>query len=366
MAREDISKPISESEARYKQELDRARCLIRQRTAELEAVLAATPLAIYVMPAKGPLRVNQNARALSGEDFPSELHTLENALEGKSSTETVRTSNHWIRSAGMPIVLDGEIFGAIAVNTDLTQQRLQHEALRKSEKLAAVGQLTSAIAHEINNPLESITNLLYLVRHADNLEDVQAYAALAQEELGRVSEITMQTLRFHRQRSKPAEVDLAELLRAILVLYTGRLLVRGMTVETRLLPTPPAFCLEGEIRQVVNNLIRNALDAMNGARGRLLIRLHPQQDWRTMREGVRITVADTGEGIRPEISNHLFEPFQTTKEVTGTGLGLWVSKEIVERHGGFICVRTRRGKGHGTVFSVWLPERGDVNQSEAD
>lgn len=366
MTPEDISKPISEREAQYKQELDKAYCLIRQRTAELEAVLAAIPLAIYVMPPEGPLRINQYARTLSGEGFPSELHTLENALAGKASTETVRTSNHWIRSAGVPIVLNGEISGAIVVNTDMTQQRLQHEALRRSERLAAVGQLASAIAHEINNPLESITNLLYLVRHADNLEDIGAYAELAQEELGRVAEITMQMLRFHRQRSKPAEVDMVELLRAILVLYTGRLLVRGVTVETRLHPAPPAFCIEGEIRQVMNNLIRNALDAMNGTGGRLLIRLHPQHDWRSMREGVRITVADTGEGIRPEIFNHLFEPFQTTKEVTGTGLGLWVSKEIIERHGGFIYWRTRRGAGHGTVFSVWLPVRGELNPFETD
>jgi signal transduction histidine kinase len=121
------------------------------------------------------------------------------------------------------------------------------------------------------------------------------------------------------------------------------------------------MCLEGEIRQVVNNLVRNALDAM-ATGGRLLVRLHPQHDWQTDRMGVRVTVADTGEGIRAEMLPRLFEPFQTTKELTGTGLGLWVSKGIVEKHDGRILVQTRReGDCHGTVFAVWLPVKGAAN-----
>jgi signal transduction histidine kinase len=123
---------------------------------------------------------------------------------------------------------------------------------------------------------------------------------------------------------------------------------------------PQVLSLEGEIRQVVNNLVRNALDAMSYG-GRLLVRLHPQQDWHTGAKGVRLTVADTGEGIGPEMKAHLYEPFQTTKEMTGTGLGLWVSKGIVEKHGGHIRTRTRRGEGHGTVFAVWLPVEGSPN-----
>lgn len=366
MKPEGTQNSIPETEVQWRRDLDRAYRLVEQRTAELETVLAAIPHGIYVAPPEGPLRINQYAHEMSGESFPSELHTLESALAGEASTETVRTSGHWIQSTASPVVLDGHVSGAVVVNTDVTQQRLQDEALRKSEKLAAVGQLASSIAHEINNPLESITNLLYLVRHADNLEDVRAYAELAQEELARVTEITIQTLRFHRQRNRPAEVDLADLLRTVISLYTGRLLVRGIVAEMQFLPVPPVLCLEGEIRQVVNNLIRNALDAMNGGSGRLIIRLHPQCDRRTMRDGVRVTVADTGEGIRPDIAAHLFEPFQTTKELTGTGLGLWVSKEIVERHGGYIRARSRCGAGHGTVFSIWLPLRGELSPSAED
>jgi signal transduction histidine kinase len=285
---------------------------------------------------------------------------LEHALAGKSSTETVKTANGWIRSVAAPVVLGEKITGGVAVNTNVTQERLQDQALRKSEKLAAVGQLASSIAHEINNPLEAITNLLYLMRKSNSMDEVQEYARIAQDELTRVTEITLQTLRFHRQQSKPMEIDMAELLRAVMALYTGRLLVRDVSIEMKLIDAPLVLCLEGEIRQVVNNLVRNALDAMSGG-GRLLIRLHPQPHWQSGRRGMRLTVADTGEGIRPQMMGHLFEPFQTTKELTGTGLGLWVSKGIVEKHGGCIRTKTRRGIGHGTVFVMWLPLYGGLN-----
>ena len=155
-------------------------------------------------------------------------------------------------------------------------------------------------------------------------------------------------------------MDIGELLRTVMTLYTGRLLVRNVSVELKLIEAPSVVCLEGEIRQVVNNLVRNALDAMSVG-GRLLVRLHSECHPRTRRMGVRVTVADTGEGIRPDIRARLFEPFQTTKEQTGTGLGLWVSKGIVEKHGGHIRMRSRRDKQHGTVFAVWLPVDSGLN-----
>jgi signal transduction histidine kinase len=138
------------------------------------------------------------------------------------------------------------------------------------------------------------------------------------------------------------------------------MLVRNITAELKLTASPRVFAMEGEIRQVVNNLVRNALDAMSDG-GRLMIRLHPQHDLLNGRRGVRLTVADTGEGISPEMETRLFEPFQTTKELTGTGLGLWVSKGIVEKHGGRIRIRTRRGTPHGTTFTVWLPADGGAS-----
>jgi PAS domain S-box-containing protein len=335
-------------------ELRRAYELAEQRKAELDAVIESMPHGVYVATHGDKVRCNHRARTMSGDCFPPELHTLQRALNGEASTEIAKTGGRWIRSMAEPIVLNGKILGGVAVNTDVTQTRQQEEALRKSEKLAAVGQLASSIAHEINNPLESITNLLYLMRHSQSMEDVQEYARIAQEELTRVTAITVQTLRFHRQQSQPSQVDLADLLRTVMALYTGRLLVRDISIEMNLPPVPNVLCLEGEIRQVVNNLVRNALDAI-GTGGRMLIRLHSETANRSGMRGVRITVADTGEGISPEIRSHLFEPFQTTKEQTGTGLGLWVSKGIVEKHGGYIRTRTRCGVGHGTVFTVWLP-----------
>jgi signal transduction histidine kinase len=298
---------------------------------------------------------------MTGETFPARLRTLERALSGEASTETIRAGDCWIRSVAAPVLLNGHILGGVAVNTDITQSRMQDEMLRKSEKLAAVGQLASSIAHEINNPLESITNLLYLVRNSNSMEEAQQYTEVAEQELARVSEITLQTLRFHRQQNKPTQVNLAELAAAIMSLYTGRFLVRGVTVETKMTLAPPVMCLEGEMRQVLNNLVRNAVDAMASG-GKLYIRVRPGCDPRG-RPGVRVTIADSGEGICPHIFDHLFEPFHTTKDVTGTGLGLWVSKGIIDKHGGTIQVRTRREPPRGTVFSVWLPSDGEVIRS---
>jgi PAS domain S-box-containing protein len=343
------------------EDLQKAYELAEQKTAELDAVIESMPHGVYIATHDGEMRSNHVAKLMSGGgEFPRELKTLERALAGEWSTETVRSSDRWIRSVAAPIFLNGKILGGVAVNSDVTQVRLQDEALRRSEKLAAVGQLASSIAHEINNPLESITNLLYLIRQADTINDVRHYTMLAQSELSRVTEITLQTLRFNRQQSKPVEVDIADLLRTVMALYTGRLLVRNIDADMKLNSAPRVLALEGEIRQVVNNLVRNALDSMSNG-GRLLVRLHPQQDWHSGAKGVRLTVADTGEGIAPEMKAHLYEPFQTTKEMTGTGLGLWVSKGIVEKHGGHIRMRTRRGEGHGTVFAVWLPVAGGPN-----
>ncbi|MDW5266740.1 MULTISPECIES: ATP-binding protein [Acidobacteriaceae] len=348
------------SSRQQEEDLRKARELAEQRTAELNAVIESMPHGVYIATPDGKMRTNRWARTMSGERFPAELKTLEGALAGEASTETVRTPGRWIQSVAAPVLQGGKITGGVAVNTDVTQARLQDEALRKSEKLAAVGQLASSIAHEINNPLESITNLLYLVQKSDSMEEMKEYALIAQQELARVTEITLQTLRFHRQQSKPVQVDLADLLRTVMTLYTGRLLVRRLSVEIKLADSPPVLCLEGEIRQVFNNLLRNALDAMSEG-GRLLVRLHRQTNWVSGQKGMRLTVADTGEGISPEMVQHLFEPFQTTKELMGTGLGLWVSKGIVEKHNGHIRARTRRGESHSTVFTVWLPVDGGPN-----
>ncbi len=261
-------------------------------------------------------------------------------------------SHFFAEMSAQPILAEGEVRGAVVTFRDITQARKAEEALRRSEKLAAVGQLASSIAHEINNPLEAVTNLLYLVRTADTVDDARTYASLAESELARVADITMQTLRFHRQQTAVAPVQLGDTIDAVLRLYAGRFSARKVTLKSKLRETPEAMLLEGDLRQVLNNLIRNAYDAMPEG-GPLHVRLRPARCMKTWARGVRITIGDTGTGFLPKMRKTLFEPFHTSKEVSGTGLGLWISKGIIDKHLGRMQMRSRMGAG--TVFSLWLP-----------
>ena len=249
----------------------------------------------------------------------------------------------------------GKIVRWFGTNTDVDAQRRTEEALRRSEKLAAVGRLASSIAHEINNPLEAVTNLIYLAKSQATDEEVMGYLELAEGELNRVAQITTQTLRFHKQLTAPVLTDVADLLRSILPLYKSRLMQLGVELVVKTAECPPLMCYSGEVRQVLANLVGNAIDAMNLG-GKLCLRLRPGTDWRGDLTGVRITVADTGHGMTPQTMKQLYEPFFTTKEMLGTGLGLWVSAGIVEKHGGSLRVRssTREGRS-GTVFALYLP-----------
>lgn len=255
---------------------------------------------------------------------------------------------------------NGKIVRWFGTNTDVEAQQRAEAALRQSEKLAAVGRLASSIAHEINNPLEGVTNLIYLAQlTAENME-TKRYLESAEEEMGRVSQIVNQTLRFHKQQSAVVPTDVAELLDSILTLYRGKLSRDGIELKLKVMPCPPLVCYAGEIRQVLANLIGNALDAMPRG-GTLWLRLRPGTDWRSEKPGIRFTIADTGHGMTPETRRHIYEPFFTTKGETGTGLGLWVSKGIVEKHGGSMHVRSSAKSGSSwTLFSVTLPFAGGV------
>lgn len=243
-------------------------------------------------------------------------------------------------------------------------------ALRESEKLALVGRLTASIAHEINNPLEAVTNLLYLALQTSDLGQLREYLDLAQGELRRVSAITSQTLRFYRQSSEPRSVFCGELVDTALAIHQGRIMSSHVRVEQRMRAAEPLNCFDGEIRQVLNNLIANAIDAMRESGGRLLIRSRVGTCWSTERRigrrGIVLTVADTGSGISPEHMPKIFEPYFTTKGIAGTGLGLWVSQEIVERHHGVLCVRSSQRPGHaGTIFMLFLPFDGIARRAAA-
>lgn len=239
--------------------------------------------------------------------------------------------------------------------TDLSSQKQAEAALIQSEKLAAVGRLAASISHEINNPLEAVTNLLYLARSEQTTDAGREYIEQASQELARVSQIAGQTLRFHRQSTRPRSVTPRELLEPVLALYEGRLRNARVQAISQYRGEPAFVCYEGDIRQVLNNLVGNAIDAMRGA-GILRVRSRAATDQRTGRAGVRITIADTGSGMSQATLQRIFEPFYTTKGIHGTGLGLWISHGIVEKHHGSLRARSRECEEYsGTVFTLFLP-----------
>jgi|HubBroStandDraft_5_1064220.scaffolds.fasta_scaffold12909_2 signal transduction histidine kinase len=247
------------------------------------------------------------------------------------------------------------------VRDHIAKNRAAEEAVRRSEKLAVAGRLAASISHEINNPLASVTNLLYLIGTSSSLEEAKRHKEVAANELARVSEIVTQTLRFYREPSKPTLLRISEIVDSALILYQARLTYAEIVIEKDFRKCSPIVAMAGELRQVILNLIANALDAL-GHGGRLKIRVANTREHRGGgRPGVRVTVADTGPGICPVVRKTLFEPFVTTKPDTGTGLGLWISSEIIRRHSGTIQVRSSAlSRSTGTVFSVFLP----LNQAD--
>jgi PAS domain S-box-containing protein len=251
--------------------------------------------------------------------------------------------------------------GAIVV--EATERKRAEDALRKTEKLAAAGRLAASIAHEINNPLEAVTNLLYLLRHQSSLdEQAISYADLAQHEISRVAEMTQQTLRFYRQSTLPVVANVAELLDSVVSLNKGRLHGLQIEVSREIGPNVELYCFSGEMRQLFTNLIGNAIDAMAHG-GHLWLSVRRSHSWVDGTPGIRLFVADNGCGMTKATRLRIFEPFFTTKETTGTGLGLWVSSEIIAKHKGTVRVASRpaeagNGTHSGTVFMLFFPEDG--------
>jgi PAS domain S-box-containing protein len=255
-------------------------------------------------------------------------------------------------------VLDaaGNVQAITASTLEITQQKKAEAALMQSEKLAVVGRLAASIAHEINNPLESVTNLLYLACHTDDAARAREYLETAERELRRVAAITNQTLRFHKQSSSPREMTCDALIDSVLSMYQGRFVNSNVDIVKRFRANCAVRCFEGEIRQVLSNLVSNAIDSMQPGGGRLLLRSREATHWPTGSRGIVLTVADTGTGISRAGLTRIFEPFYTTKGIGGTGLGLWVSQEIIERHHGNLRVRSSQKSGHsGTVITMFLP-----------
>jgi signal transduction histidine kinase len=239
------------------------------------------------------------------------------------------------------------------VRDHVEKQREAEEALRRSEKLAVAGRLAASIAHEINNPLEAVVNLVFLARTSQTLDGAREYLGLAESELARVSAITNETLKFYRQPNKPTGLQVAPIFESLLLLYHQKLQQANINVETDFRRSESIVAFGGELRQMFSNLLTNAIDASRN--GRILLRVRPAVNHAGTR-GVRVTVADTGSGIPAAMKPTIFEPFVSTKGMRGTGLGLWVTSEIVQKHGGSIRVKSSTGTTrHGTVFYVFLP-----------
>ncbi len=254
----------------------------------------------------------------------------------------------------------GKIVGVVMVFRDATTERKSQEVLRKTEKLAAAARLAATVAHEINNPLEAIGNLIYLSKATEGIpESAFTNLTLAEEELSRVSHITRQTLGFYRESKQPNEVDLPTLVESVLNIYSNKLRTKNINLVRDIHDCPPIQALAGELKQAVANLVSNAADAVHHG-GTICVRIHCHEDATT--HIVKIIVEDDGPGIAPEHRDHIFEPFFTTKKDVGTGLGLWVTKEIIERHSGTVEVRSMNGTGpSGTAFSITLPVRPDFD-----
>jgi PAS domain S-box-containing protein len=248
-----------------------------------------------------------------------------------------------------------EIVGASAIARDLSAQKQSEEAVRRSEKLATAGRLAASVAHEINNPLEAVINLLYLARH--DAANAEQYLIMAEQEIGRIARLAQQTLGFVRDNTLPGSMDPSAIVDEMLELYSRKLQSKKIHVSRRYRNHTEISGYSGELRQLLANLLVNAVDAMSDG-GSLQVRVTSARDWRNGEDGIRITVADNGSGIPGENRGRIFEPFFTTKKDTGTGLGLWVSRGIVQKHGGTIRLRSRiSGPKTGTVFVIFLPHR---------
>ena len=363
---------------------------LRENRAKLEAALASMTDAVFISDVEGRFihfneafvtyyrfkSKDECAKTLdeypdfldvfmtNGESAPMEMWAAPRALRGETVTNAEYalrrkdTGEAWVGSYSFAPIRDqdGTIVGAVVVGRDITDRKRAEEALLRSEKLAVVGRMAASIAHEINNPLAAVMNSLYLARtSADKPESVRRYIDMADDELKRISHITRQTLGFYRESSAPTTVDVNSILDSAVDLLRGKVKVKGAKVEKQNDCDLQITAVSGELRQVFSNLLANSLDAM-GEGGTIRLRVSKSTCVNSGQTRIRVTVADDGKGIDSSVLPRIFEPLFTTKESTGSGLGLWVSKQLIDKHQGSIRVRTSTSDvRRGTVFSVVIP-----------
>jgi PAS domain S-box-containing protein len=258
-----------------------------------------------------------------------------------------------VQISSNPIESECDGQAKILILNDITDRKLAEYALLTAEKLAATGKLANAIAHEINNPLEAVTNLLYLAASSSNLSDIQSFLSRANEELARVARVTKQSLSFHRDSDRPILIDVGALISDVISLFERAAAQRRVRLALSRQPDVKICGFPGQLTQVFGNLVRNATEAaLPGSEVSIRIRLIHRGE----NQGARITIHDRGAGIPEDVRDKLFDPFFTTKDLKGSGLGLWVSRTLVVKHQGTIRFRSCRVAGKsGTTFEVFLP-----------
>jgi PAS domain S-box-containing protein len=349
--------------------------------AEQLQLMEAIPEMVWVAgPSGEPEYVNGRWRAFTGAEPRNEpfggldlIHPEDRERTAEVFVDALRTkrpyevehrmrradgSYRWVLARAQPLIdALGKVAHWFGASADIQERKSAEGLLRRTEKLAAAGRLAATVAHEINNPLEAVGNLLYLAMQEQGLPVAsRRYLRMANEELRQVSHIVSQTLGFYRESNAAQPVDVCALVNDVLSLYQRKLDARQIRV-VRSMESVTVEAIAGELRQVLANLLSNALDAME-TNGVLAIEVRPQGD------EVRVTISDTGHGIATPLLGHIFEPFFTTKKDVGTGLGLWVSKGIVEKHHGRLdVVSSQKDEDHGTAFVMTLPRRTEMLRS---
>jgi len=263
----------------------------------------------------------------------------------------------WTYSRAIPLIdASGELTGWFGTATDITTQKQAEAALLRSERIASLGRMAATISHEINNPLAALTNLLFLARRTEGISgEARELLEEADAELRRVAHITRQSLGFYRESTAPSPTNVNALIESAIDLLKGKIRTRNASIEKQWNIVEEVTGVPGELRQVFSNLLVNSIDAVDEG-GTIKVRISKCR-LRDGSPGVRISFADNGKGMEPATLAHIFEPLYTTKGEVGTGLGLWVSKQIVEKHRGIIHVRSSfQGRRKGSTFSIVLPK----------
>jgi len=298
-------------------------------------------------------------------DRPNELDDIMERLRRGEKIEHFETVRRSKDGHLLPVSLTispirdslGEIVAASATARDISLRKMAEEALRSSERLAMAGRLTATLAHEINNPLEAVSNILYLLERTSLDETARKFVQAAEDEIEKIREVTRLTLGLHRRSTSAGKIKISELVDNVLALYKRRIESYGISVDRRYLSPGLVNGVAAELRQVFSNLIVNAVDALHTSGSKLVIKVKESLDWRDPTiHGARITIADDGPGMTPACKTHVFDQFFTTKGDDGTGLGLWVTRGIVQKYSGTIQLRSSVETGRsGTTFSIFIP-----------